>query len=185
MPRKVRVSNQGEIQPGDWVPTHAVKFNEDGTVDLMTEAPSALSNRRRNPGADVYEPGLNQRVAEAQKLLKSRAEYIASQYSELWKDLVLDIIHRVETRYNDYFPASVEADLVTYGMSQVRKYGLPRQTNIQGYKDASGRFHPIRWDSDYEPDEVGEDKEYTISPTSKFYRMSGEAGPKRRKKKRR
>lgn len=29
-----------------------------------------------------------------------------------------------------------------------------RQRNVAGYKDAVGRFHPIRWDSDYDPDEL-------------------------------
>lgn len=28
-----------------------------------------------------------------------------------------------------------------------------RQRNVAGYKDAYG-FHPIRWDSDYDPDEL-------------------------------
>lgn len=61
MPRRVRVSNHGEIQPDEWVPTHAVKFNEDGTVDLMTEPAAALANRRRRnaaaPGTRLYYHG--------------------------------------------------------------------------------------------------------------------------------
>lgn len=28
------------------------------------------------------------------------------------------------------------------------------QHNVAGYKDASGTFHPIRWDPDYDPDEL-------------------------------
>lgn len=29
-----------ELPYGEWVPTHAVKFNHDGTVDVMTEGPT-------------------------------------------------------------------------------------------------------------------------------------------------
>ena len=36
-----------ELPYGEWVPAHAVKFNNDGTVDVMTEA---QHNRgRKNP----------------------------------------------------------------------------------------------------------------------------------------
>ena len=59
-----------ELPYGEWVPAHAVKFNDDGTVDVMTE----------------------------------------SQHNR----------------------------------------GMP---NVAGYKDATG-FHPIRWDPEYDPDEI-------------------------------
>lgn len=32
----------------EWIPTHAVRFNDDGTVSLMTEIPEHNRGRRRN-----------------------------------------------------------------------------------------------------------------------------------------
>ena len=38
MPRIVRRKNHGgELPYDEWIPVHAVKFNDDGTVDLMCE----------------------------------------------------------------------------------------------------------------------------------------------------
>ena len=42
-----------ELPYGEWVPAHAVKFNDDGTVDVMTEA---QHNRgMRNVAAGFYD----------------------------------------------------------------------------------------------------------------------------------
>lgn len=38
-----------------------------------------------------------------------------------------------------------------------------RKRNIAGYKDEFGVFHPIRWDPDYDPEEVGEDRDYATN----------------------
>jgi hypothetical protein len=35
-----------------------------------------------------------------------------------------------------------------------------RRKNTEGFRDASGHFHPIRSGDDYEPDEVGEARAY-------------------------
>jgi hypothetical protein len=52
MARHRRRRNDGdEIPYGEWIPAHAVKFNADGTVELMTEASQAHNPHyaRRNP----------------------------------------------------------------------------------------------------------------------------------------
>jgi hypothetical protein len=83
--------------------------------------------------------------------------------------------------YGEWIPAHAvrfNSDGSTSLMTENRG-GLP---NIQGYKDASGVFHPIRWDTQYDPDVTGEDSEYSIHPSAKYYRMSGERRPKRRRR---
>lgn len=53
-----RRNNPGEQLPyGEWVPAHAVRFNDDGTVSLMTDGGGVLSNRgrRRNVAAGFYD----------------------------------------------------------------------------------------------------------------------------------
>lgn len=44
MPRRRRRNPEEEIPFGEWVPAHAVMFNEDGTVSVMAEPGEALSN---------------------------------------------------------------------------------------------------------------------------------------------
>jgi hypothetical protein len=49
--------------------------------------------------------------------------------------------------------------------------------NVAGYKDAAGRFHPIRWDVEYDPEEVDEPLYSTTH--------AGLPGQRKRSKKRR
>jgi hypothetical protein len=95
----------GDLPYDEWIPAHAVRFNNDGSTSLMTE-------RARNRGRLV-------------------------------------------------------------------------NITMQGFKDASGHFHPIRWDPRYEPEEAGEDTEYDIHPSGIFYRMSGMRRPRKAKRRRR
>lgn len=45
-----RTKNQGsEVPYGEWIPTHAVRFNSDGTVSLMAEVPTKNRGRRKKP----------------------------------------------------------------------------------------------------------------------------------------
>jgi hypothetical protein len=53
---------------------------------------------------------------------------------------------------------------------------LPARKNVAGYK-VGGVFHPIRWDPDYDPEEVGEP---TYSTTHSG--LPGKSGKKTRKK---
>ena len=56
MPRTVKLTRQrnqgegGELPYNEWIPAHAVKFQEDGKVQIMTEAhphhPHATNPRR-------------------------------------------------------------------------------------------------------------------------------------------
>lgn len=46
--------------------------------------------------------------------------------------------------------------------------------NVTGYKDASGIFHPIRWDPDYDPDEL-------ITSSEPLYPSTHSGIPKKRK----
>jgi hypothetical protein len=42
------VRNPGaELPYGQWIPTHAVRFNDDGTVSLMAEGSARNRGRRR------------------------------------------------------------------------------------------------------------------------------------------
>ena len=52
MPRRVRVSNHGEVQPGEWIPAHAVRFRDSGEVDVMTEGGGPVPNGAR-PGFEL------------------------------------------------------------------------------------------------------------------------------------
>jgi hypothetical protein len=72
-----RKNSASELPYNEWIPVHAVKFNDDKTVSLMTDGRTANRGRRR-------------------------------------------------------------------------------MMNVAGYKDASGIFDPIRWDPEYDPEEVGE-----------------------------
>lgn len=40
------LANPGELESGKWIPVHAVRFNEDGSVSLLGEH-SAAANRGR------------------------------------------------------------------------------------------------------------------------------------------
>ena len=59
MARRLRVvRNPGQLEVGQWIPTHAVKFNDNGSVSMMTE--NRTSNRgrrrrRRNIAAGFYD----------------------------------------------------------------------------------------------------------------------------------
>ena len=106
--RRVRLGNPGEgdVNYGEWIPAHAVKFNENGTTMIMCET-GRVGNRRRNVS--------------------------------------------------------------------------------DGYVDGAGIFHPIRWATDYDPDRAGEEGEYSIHPSSGYYRKHPgmrrmKAGAARRRK---
>lgn len=44
------------MEYGTWIPTHAVKFNEDGTVSMMTEdGRTGNRGRRRNIAAGFWD----------------------------------------------------------------------------------------------------------------------------------
>ena len=51
MPRLRRRNHSDEVPYGEWIPSHAVRINDDGTVDVMTEG--ALSN----PGIEDLRDG--------------------------------------------------------------------------------------------------------------------------------
>jgi hypothetical protein len=56
--RRNPAAHAQELPFGEWVPAHAVKFNQDGTVEVMTESPAhaAAHNRgRRNIAAGFYD----------------------------------------------------------------------------------------------------------------------------------
>ena len=56
--------------------------------------------------------------------------------------------------YDEWIPAHAvrfNTDETTSLMTEMRHGAI---ANVAGYKDASGRFHPIRWDPDYDPDEL-------------------------------
>lgn len=45
MGRKLRVvRNPGDLEYGQWIPAHAVKFNEDGSVSMMQEGGGRQQN---------------------------------------------------------------------------------------------------------------------------------------------
>lgn len=45
MGRKLRVvRNPGDLEYGQWIPAHAVKFNEDGSVSMMAEGGGRQQN---------------------------------------------------------------------------------------------------------------------------------------------
>ena len=51
--RRNPLHHSHELPYGEWVPAHAVKFNDDGTVDVMTE--SQHNRGRRNIAAGFYD----------------------------------------------------------------------------------------------------------------------------------
>lgn len=56
MARKLRVvRNPAGLETGHWIPAHAVRFNEDGTVSMMTEGRTGNRGRRRNVAAGFTE----------------------------------------------------------------------------------------------------------------------------------
>jgi hypothetical protein len=100
-----RRNPEDELPTGEWIPAHAVRFNEDGSVSLME---GALTNRGR-------------------------------------------------------------------------------RANVAGYRDARGIFHPIRWDPEYDPDELsipegGSSTDYS-APRGFF--VGGRRKPKPKKRSRR
>lgn len=175
--RRNPIANQDHLPYDEWIPSHAVKFNSDGTVDLMTEGPG----QAHNPTIGSYQSGL-----------KAAAPQIAELIENYWGDAVAARLVAMERKYGERLNSEVFDELYDYGMREVEKVaGILRNAgmvqNIQGYKDAAGHFHPIRWDSDYDPEELEdpEPHDYVISPSRKFYQMSGETPPRSRKRKRR
>jgi hypothetical protein len=68
--------------------------------------------------------------------------------------------------------------------------GRIRKRNVAGYKEAQGIFHPIRWDPDYDPEEVGETSDVRTNwslPAEKvrFYARRGKTRKKGKAKARR
>lgn len=59
-----------DLPYGEWIPTHAVKFNHDGTVSLMAEP--AANRGRRNPfGASQFSGHGKRQLAYSKDLFKS------------------------------------------------------------------------------------------------------------------
>lgn len=206
--RRNPIANDDHLPYDEWIPSHAVKFNSDGTVDLMTEG---QHNPRRNAGdrpeIHVYGEGNNwtysmilpyrghgshyshhfdKSFSSPEAALRHAEEHIGKPgYGgefgtvENWDDPEIYI------HYEGWEPAGIYALGPGSGAHHVANAGMVQ--NIQGYKDAAGHFHPIRWDSDYDPEEWGIDEphDYVISPSRKFYSMSGETPPRSRRRKRR
>ena len=57
-----RRRNPEELPYGEWVPAHAVRFNEDGTVSLMTEGRNGNSRQRNQSGVSSQEVEAGARV---------------------------------------------------------------------------------------------------------------------------
>lgn len=54
-----RRNPEGELPYGEWVPAHAVRFNHDGTVSVMTEPRTGnRGGRRRNARIEDLRDGL-------------------------------------------------------------------------------------------------------------------------------
>ena len=54
--RRNQGSGGGALPYGEWIPAHAVRFNEDGTTSVMTEEHAAnRGRRRRNVAAGFYD----------------------------------------------------------------------------------------------------------------------------------
>ena len=78
MARRVRLKrrrNQGEVPYEEWIPAHAVKFNEDGSTSLMTEPQHNRGRRRRrNVAAGFYdEEGIFHPIRASFDYSRSRA----------------------------------------------------------------------------------------------------------------
>ena len=82
MPRRARrvrlvrnPSHADQLPYGEWIPAHAVRFNEDGTASLMTEKPVAnRGRRRRNVAAGFYdEEGIVHAIRASYDYSPSRA----------------------------------------------------------------------------------------------------------------
>lgn len=72
MARRVRLRrNPGasDLPYGEWIPAHAVKFNEDGTTSVMTETHARNRGHRRYRNAGAVRP---KRKARARVKVKAR-----------------------------------------------------------------------------------------------------------------
>ena len=171
----------GELPYNEWVPTHAVKFNDDGTVDVMTEGGGHHNaGMVQNVTSEEVQAGARVLIAVTQAIHEAGEIPSGHLYAMLSGRMSLQT-------YESMIRTLLGTGLVEKHGDLLRWVGPAMNpiANIQGYKDASGFFHPIRWDSDYDPEEAGEPRDYVISPSRKFYQMSGETPPRSRKRKRR
>lgn len=65
-------------------------------------------------------------ISNIQHELRAQAQYIASQYSALWSEMVGNLLTRIERACGGRMSDQVWDQMHDYGMDQVRKYGLPR-----------------------------------------------------------
>ena len=99
--------------------------------------------------------------------------------------LVRNPEHAGHLPYDEWIPAHA-IKFNSDGTTTLMTEGPRRYPNVAGYKDASGRFHPIRWDPDYDPDELsaGEGSVATDWSAPRGF-FVGTKRPKRRAAKRR
>jgi hypothetical protein len=63
--------------------------------------------------------------------LRTGAPYIASQYSALWSEMVGNLLTRIERKLGDRMSTQIFDEMHDYGMTQVRKHGLPARAEVK------------------------------------------------------
>jgi hypothetical protein len=85
MARKVslrRNPHGGDLPYDEWIPAHAVKFNENGSVSVMTEEHRQNRGRRRNVTAGFYdEEGMFHPIRASYDYSRSRAGERAKRHA--------------------------------------------------------------------------------------------------------
>lgn len=64
-------------------------------------------------------------IGGIKRRLRTEAPLIARQYSALWEDLVHDVLRRIERDCKDRMNDGVYDEMLDYGLTWVRKHGLP------------------------------------------------------------
>lgn len=159
--RRNPIANEDHLPYDQWIPSHAVKFNSDGTVDLMTEGEH---NPRRNAKPDLIE------LINTYNDASDPAAYRTDDEHAIESERARDALRAIRQHYTegvDYKELSNGALWpIRHNAGMVQNRSVAR-----AFFDDQGVFHPIRKSPDYSYKYAGEKKPKhpRKSKAQKFY----------------
>ena len=178
MPRRNRhhIEETGEELPYDeWLPAHAIRFNSDGTISLM--------GAETNPGHQHIAGGTAKMQRAYEDILASEQYYHRFPTLAKRKQVAAATVRKmhaegklnpVDLPYDEWLPihaVKFNDDGTTELLMEAAREN-PIANIADGFVDAAGRFHPIRWATDYNRHRLRKRQEgyyYDIHPSAQYY----------------